>query len=205
MFEGLKPYHYRAILIDPPWRFETYDKRKHVGRGKQHYRTASREWIATLPLHKLAADDCALFTWVSWPQLDDALHAIAMWGFTYKSCAFCWMKSNANGRPAIGTGYWTRANSEVCLLATRGRPQRLSRAIPQAILEPRREHSRKPDCVRERIERLVAGPYVELFARSRRPGWDAWGDEVNRFEDVSLTHAMYRDGGSGRAWPEEAA
>jgi len=79
-------------------------------------------------------------------------------------------------------GYWTRANSEPCLLATRGKPKRLSAAVRQGIIEPRREHSRKPDCVHERIERLVAGPYLELFARATRPGWTCWGNEVGKFD-----------------------
>jgi N6-adenosine-specific RNA methylase IME4 len=78
-------------------------------------------------------------------------------------------------------GYWTRANTEPCLLATRGRPKRLNADVRQAIIEPRREHSRKPDGIHKRIERLVAGPYLELFARQQRPGWDVWGNEVDKF------------------------
>jgi N6-adenosine-specific RNA methylase IME4 len=81
----------------------------------------------------------------------------------------------------VGLGYWTRANSEVCLLATRGAPKRLNADVRQGIVEPRREHSRKPTVVYERIERLVAGPYVELFARSRRAGWSSWGNELDKF------------------------
>jgi N6-adenosine-specific RNA methylase IME4 len=82
-------------------------------------------------------------------------------------------------------GYWTRANSEVCLLATRGKPKRLNADVRQGIIEPRREHSRKPDCVYERIERLVAGPYVELFARTTRKGWSSWGNQVGKFAEVA--------------------
>jgi N6-adenosine-specific RNA methylase IME4 len=75
----------------------------------------------------------------------------------------------------------------VCLLATRGSPKRLNADVRQGIIEPRREHSRKPDCIHERIERLVAGPYVELFARQRRPGWDCWGNEVDKFNERRVT------------------
>ena len=82
----------------------------------------------------------------------------------------------------MGMGYWTRANTEPCLLATRGKPKRLNADVRQGIIEPRRQHSRKPDCVHGRIERLVAGPYVELFARQSRPGWDVWGNEVGKFD-----------------------
>ena len=88
-------------------------------------------------------------------------------------------------RGQMGCGYWTRANSEVALLATRGKPKRLNADVRQAILEPRREHSRKPECQYERIERLVAGPYLELFARNTRPGWDSWGNEVGKFGEVA--------------------
>ena len=85
----------------------------------------------------------------------------------------------------MGLGYWTRANSEVCLLATRGNPKRLDKGIRQGILEPIREHSRKPDCVHKRIERLVAGPYLELFARQSRPGWSSWGNEATKFDGAA--------------------
>jgi N6-adenosine-specific RNA methylase IME4 len=118
------------------------------------------------------------------------LELIRAWGFEYKTCAFSWMKAHAGQiemfrddfDALMGMGYWTRANNEVCLLATRGKPKRLNADVRQGIIAPRREHSRKPDGIHERIERLVAGPYVELFARATRPGWDAWGNEVGKFD-----------------------
>jgi N6-adenosine-specific RNA methylase IME4 len=94
----------------------------------------------------------------------------------------------------VGLGYWTRSNSEVCLLATRGKPKRINADVRQGIIAPRREHSRKPDCVHERIERLVAGPYLELFARQRRPGWDCWGNEVDKFRPLPVTGTTTVDG-----------
>lgn len=111
------------------------------------------------------------------------------WDFEYKTCGFCWVKAHANQidmfrddiEPHMTLGYWTRSNSEVCLLATRGKPRRRATDVKQAIIEPRREHSRKPDEIHERIERLVAGPYLELFARQQRPGWDCWGNETDKF------------------------
>jgi N6-adenosine-specific RNA methylase IME4 len=81
----------------------------------------------------------------------------------------------------MGLGYWTRANTEPCLLATRGKPKRVNADVRQGIIDQPREHSRKPDCVHERIERLVAGPYLELFARQQRPGWTVWGNETDKF------------------------
>lgn len=170
-----------AILADPPWHFAMWSTK---GRDRcpdsKHYQTMSTEEIAALDVRRLALDDCALFLWITWPMLKEGLFVLEQWGFQYKTCAFAWMKTT---KPPIrvlvyGTGYWTRANTEVCLLGTRGKPKRLNNNIGQAILEPRREHSRKPDCVHERIECLVAGPYLELFARNRHKGWRAWGNQL---------------------------
>jgi N6-adenosine-specific RNA methylase IME4 len=203
MFDGLKRHHYQAILADPPWRFKTYDNREvvtsTVRRGgdrqqaAQHYRSMPTEEIRALPVRELAAEDCCLFLWISWPMLLHALSVIEPWGFAYKTCAFAWTKAHAGQvdlfrddiTGQIGNGYWTRSNTEVCLLATRGHPKRIHKDVHQVIIEPRREHSRKPDCVHGRIERLVAGPYVELFARQRRPGWDCWGAEVDKFGEAA--------------------
>jgi N6-adenosine-specific RNA methylase IME4 len=192
-FAGLKRGHYGAILADPPWRFEVWNERSQVNKmAAHHYKVMTTRQIARLHVEELAGKDCCLFLWACWPMLEDALRVLEEWGFAYKTCAFCWTKANANqlelfrddipDRP--GMGYWTRANSEVCLLATRGKPKRLDASIHQAVISPRREHSRKPDEVIERIERLVAGPYCELFARQRRPGWDCWGNELDKFAPV---------------------
>lgn len=191
-FNGLPRQHFGVVLADPPWRFRTWNKATAVKRRASalqdeavHYNTMTIEDIAALPVADLAADNCCLFLWISWPLLSDALHTIDRWGFNYKTCAFSWVKTNG----FMGMGYWTRANSEVCLLATRGKPKRLNADVRQAILEPRREHSRKPD-IHERIERLVAGPYLELFARECRPGWHAWGDQVDLFNPLDGYDAM---------------
>ena len=204
--EQLPRAHYGAILADPPWRFRTWNKREGVGRidsrtqkygmkgaAGYHYYTMPIEEICALPVSDLAAPDCSLFLWISWPQLLDAVALIEAWGFEYKTIAFCWVKAHAGQLELfqddvddlMGLGYWTRANSEVCLLATRGKPKRLNADVRQAIIEPRREHSRKPTCVYGRIERLVAGPYLELFARTQRKGWDQWGDEVGKFAEAA--------------------
>lgn len=190
IFAGLRRGYYAAIVADPPWRFPYWDKRTSVGRtAKSHYDTMTLEDIAALPISNLAAPDCVLFLWSCWPMLEDAWKVIAAWGFTYKTCAFSWTKAHAgqiemfrdDADVQVGLGYWTRANSEPCLLATRGNPKRLHADVRQGIIEPRRAHSRKPDCVHSRIERLVAGPYLELFARQERPGWTVWGNETMKF------------------------
>lgn len=186
-FVGLPRGHYGAILADPPWSFKAWSGKGTARAADNHYQTMSIESIAALPVADLAADECALFLWICWPSLQDALRVVEAWGFTYKTCAFSWMKGDpyrlfADGAtPDMLLGYWTRANTEPCLLATRGKPKRLNADVRQGIIAPRREHSRKPDEIHGRIERLVAGPYLELFARTQRPGWDAWGNEIDKF------------------------
>jgi N6-adenosine-specific RNA methylase IME4 len=183
-FSSLSGRRYGAILADPPWTFKTYSA-KGTGRGAvSHYDTMSFEDLAAMQVADLAADDCALFLWVPKTTLQRGLDLIATWGFTWKTIGYTWAKTTKDGtRFPIGLGYYTRANPEICLLATRGRPKRLSRGVPELIIAPRREHSRKPDEARERIEQLFAGPYLELFARDSRPGWDSWGAEVGLFDN----------------------
>lgn len=210
-FPGLLRNHYGAILADPPWRFKTYnekgrshspDWKRFKGSPSKHYDTMSTDDICALPVAELAAEDCCLFMWISWPMLIDAIKLIEVWGFEYKTCGFDWMKAHAgqldmlrdDSDVLMGMGYWTRANSEPCLLATRGSPKRLSAAVRQGIIEPRREHSRKPDCVHGRIEKLVAGPYLELFARAPRAGWDVWGNQTEKFPDAAAQVPMSGSG-----------
>jgi N6-adenosine-specific RNA methylase IME4 len=135
----------------------------------------------------VAADDCALFLWAVDPLLDKAFELIRAWGFEYKTVGFYWVKQNSKSDSFFtGLGYWTRANPEQCLLATRGKPRRQEKDVRKLIVEPRREHSRKPEEVRERIERLVAGPYLELFARETKPEWHCWGDQAGLFDQGAV-------------------
>ena len=179
-----------AILADPPWRFECWSETGDAAHGVPPYERMTFDEIAALPVESVAASDSVLFMWICWPSLPDALRIISDWGFEYKTCGFCWVKGDDRQADFfrdeftayMGLGYWTRANSEVCLLATRGKPKRLNADVRQAIIAPRRQHSRKPDGIHERIERLVVGPYLELFARQRRPNWVCWGNEVDKFK-----------------------
>ena len=117
--------------------------------------------------------------WVVDSHLPDALALGQAWGFTFKTNAFVWFKSRGeNISPVPSMGYWTRKQTEQCWLFTRGSPKRLSKGVEQALFCGRGAHSAKPDRQYERIEALVGGPYLELFARSERPGWSAWGNEV---------------------------
>jgi N6-adenosine-specific RNA methylase IME4 len=176
---------YGAILADPPWHWQA---RSLKGEGRSPgYKRMDLAAIKSMPIAEMAADDSVLFLWAIDTMLPPAFEVIEAWGFTYKTVAFTWIKTNS-ASPGFftGLGYWTRCNPEQCLLATRGRPQRLHKDVQQLIVAPRREHSRKPGEVRARIQRLVPGPYLELFARESTPDWDTHGDEKTLFDPEAL-------------------
>lgn len=193
MFDGLPRNHFGVVYADPPWRYETWSAKGTGRSAEQHYATMSPEDIAALPVAELAAKDCVLFLWATWPTLPQGLALIEAWGFTYKTCAFDWMKADVSTidlfpdpkDAQMKLGHWTRSNSEPCLLATKGAPKRLHADVRMGIIERPRQHSRKPTTVYERIEHLVPGPYIELFARSTRPGWQSWGNQVGKFGEVA--------------------
>jgi N6-adenosine-specific RNA methylase IME4 len=179
---SLKQRRYGAIYADPPWSFRNWSTKGTGRNAVSHYDCLSFEKLAALPVGQVAADNCVLFLWAVDPLLDKAFELISAWGFEYKTVGFYWVKQNRKSDGYFtGLGYWTRANPEQCLLATRGKPRRIGKDVRKLIVEPRREHSRKPDQVRERIERLVDGPYLELFARETKPGWECWGDQIALF------------------------
>jgi N6-adenosine-specific RNA methylase IME4 len=175
---------FSAILADPPWLFETYSEKGKGRSAEAWYDCMPVELIKKLPVAELALPDCMLFLWSTYPHLQHALAVMAVWGFVYKTVAFTWAKI----RPAchralwlnpetdfpIGLGFYTRANPEICLLGTRGKPEIIRHDVRNLIVAPRREHSRKPDEVYERIEALTRPPYVELFARDERPFPPLW-------------------------------
>jgi N6-adenosine-specific RNA methylase IME4 len=171
-----------AILADPPWRFRTWSETNQAKSASKHYGLMEFDDIKAMPVADVAAIDCTLFLWAIDSMLPQAVEVGSAWGFKFKTVAFVWAKEGRErGIFPIGTGYWTRANPEQCLLFTRGKPRRVSKAVRKLIVAPRREHSRKPDEVFTSIERLVDGPYLELFARADRPGWTVWGNEVGKF------------------------
>lgn len=186
-FADLRMFGYRVILADPPWAFENYSAAGEDRNANQHYPTMSADEVGALPVGHLAARNCALFLWVTDPLLDRGIEVLKRWGFRYTTVAFTWAKrTSTDAAWHLGTGYYTRANPETCLLGiagTMGLPK--SRAVRQLIVDPVREHSRKPDRIRSDIEAMFDGPYVELFARSSRPGWDSWGNETGKFDEVA--------------------
>lgn len=167
---------YNIIYADPPWQYwESGNKNQSL-----HYTTMPIDDICDLPVKDIAADDCILFMWVTYPILNEAFRVIESWGFKYSTAAFVWVKKNKQkDTPFVGCGAWTRANSELCLLATKGNITRLDAGVSQIVESPVEEHSKKPDVVRDLITRLVGElPRVELFCRNPAEGWDVWGNEA---------------------------
>lgn len=147
---------YSIIYADPPWAYRTYSKKGQGRSAESHYPTMCIEDIKALPVGELAAKDCALFLWITFPCLCEALEVLTAWGFSYKTVAFVWVKQNRrNDDLFTGMGYWTRANAEICILATKGHPKRVDAGVRQVILGHIEEHSKKPDEARERIVRLM--------------------------------------------------
>tara|TARA_R110001592_G_scaffold622_1_gene3256 strand:- start:108 stop:647 length:540 start_codon:yes stop_codon:yes gene_type:complete len=171
---------YNIIYSDPAWTFKNWNKDQEKVLRKVPYATMKDEDIKNLPVKNITDNNCILFLWVTYPKLLDGIETIKSWGFEYKTCGFSWIKKNKKSNSLfMGMGYWTRSNNEICLLATKGKPKKISSSVHQVVYEPIREHSRKPDCVRNRIVELCGDlPRIELFARQKTDGWDAWGNEV---------------------------
>lgn len=154
------------------------------GTARSHYSTMDITQICALPVSELAEENAVLLLWATFPHLPDALATIQAWGFTYKTCAFAWVKQNRKS-PGLfwGMGYYTRSNAEVCLLATKGKPlPRVSHKVHSMIVSPVEEHSRKPQEARARIMELFGDvPRIELFGRQQAAGWDCWGNETEKF------------------------
>lgn len=176
---------FQSILVDPPFSFATYS-RKGTGRSAEaYYDTMSVEDIMAMPVPLWAADDCILFCWTPKSSLLQGLKAVESWGFIYKTVAFTWVKARVpfdETAPhfAFGMGYWTRQNTEICLLATKGRPKRINADVSEVIFAPRGEHSVKPSEIYPAIERLVAGPYLELFASAAAPARTGWTRRIGK-------------------------
>ena len=163
---------FSVLYADPPWLLK--------GGVSMPYPMMRTSDICALPVETIAAPDSILFLWAVHSHLPEALKVIQAWGFVYKTVAFTWVKRTPNDTGYfLGRGYWTHSNAELCLLATRGHPQRVGTGVRSLIVSSRREHSRKPDEVRERIVHICGDvPRAELFARQKTAGWSIWGNEL---------------------------
>lgn len=177
---------YQIIYADPPWQ---YNDKGCEGSAENHYQTMNLEDIKKLPVKDISGTDCTLFLWVTYPLLPEGIDLIKAWGFKYKTIAFQWIKQNKkNGGFFYGIGHWTRSNTECCLLAVKGKPQRASNKVSQLIVSPINRHSKKPGIARVKIVELMGDiSRIELFARKEKDmlfdaesyeGWDFWGNEV---------------------------
>lgn len=177
---------YNIIYADPPWSFKHYSDK---GKGRapdNYYKCQNIEDIKNLPIGDLAADNCILFMWVTYPFLEKSFEVIKSWGFTYKTVGFTWVKKNKKSDSWFwGMGYWTRSNAEICIIATKGSVTRQSSSVHQIIDTPIEQHSKKPDITRDKIVELCGDiPRIELFAREKTDVWDVWGNEV--ISDIGL-------------------
>ncbi|WP_199117801.1 MT-A70 family methyltransferase [Pedobacter sp. ASV28] len=186
-----KAKKYDIIYADPPWHFNVWGM-KGAGRSAQrHYPTQSPDFLKGMNIAALCKPDCVLLMWATYPCLEQALALGRAWGFVYKTVAFTWVKTNRNnGRLFVGMGYYTRANAEIVLLFTKGKPlARQAKDVPQVLISPRGRHSEKPDEIRKRVVRLFGDlDRLELFARqspaaqasaaSPFSGWDVFGNQV---------------------------
>jgi N6-adenosine-specific RNA methylase IME4 len=171
------------IYADPPWTYASSDV--HVSAAARHYDTMSDEQLAALPVAGLAGEDCALLLWATFPRLQSALRVMAAWGFEYRTVFIVWVKvQRYMARLQAKTGTYTRPNAELVLLGMRGNMTPASRTginRCNVLLARPREHSRKPDVVRQiAVELFGDYPRIELFARhpGPPPDWSAWGNEL---------------------------
>jgi len=177
---------YQIIYADPPWHYNDKSK-SHGGGAESHYPTMATEDICKLDIP--SGEDSVLLLWVTYPQLEEGLKVIKAWGFNYKTVAFTWVKTTLGNNPLMGMGRYTRANAEICLLATKGKGcKRIDASVRNVQFYPRVRHSKKPSEFRNEIVRLFGDlPRIELFARQKVEGWDCWGNEVEsdiQFEGI---------------------
>lgn len=168
---------YKIIYADCPWYYD--DKALAGNRGAScKYDLLTDQEIYNLPVSEIADTDCVLFLWATWPKIHEALQTITQWGFTYKTKAFTWIKTNKNGTIFKGMGNWTRANDEFILLATKGKPKRIDAGVSNMVMTDIQGHSKKPDIFRTKILQLMGDlSRIELFSRTRIHGWTTWGND----------------------------
>lgn len=184
-----------CILADPPWAFRTFSGEDAVPTlAADPYPTMTLDELKALPVAASAGPDCLLVMWVISSHIPQAIDLAETWGFTYRSLGPVWLKERHPDQAEmfddgpiceLGMGYWFRQQTEVAFVFGRGSPTRLNADVRQVIGAPRREHSRKPDEIHNRIERLVAGPYLELFGRRQRANWTVWGNDTAKFGEAA--------------------
>lgn len=172
---------YQLIYADPAWHFKVRSDKGEGRSAKNHYSVMSVNEIARLPIYDIAEKDSVCCMWVVDPMVEEGYQVMRAWGFIPKTVVLYWVKQNKNNDDFFtGLGYYTRANPEQCILGTRGRGlERKDKSVRRLLIARRGRHSAKPEEAATRLERLFGDvSRIELFARIRRPGWDAWGNEI---------------------------
>lgn len=195
---------YQVVYSDPPWKYNndidklisssaSYNGESKINASKK-YQGMPNEEISALPIKDIVAKDAACFMWTIDAHLPAAIEIMKSWGFTYKTIGFVWVKKTKNGNNSVLLAPWTLKSAEICILGTRGAmiQHKMANNIRQVHEALRREHSRKPDIIRDEIARMFPnGKRIELFARTAMPGWDAWGNEVEKFSGEKLSKGLW--------------
>ena len=173
---------YKIIYADPPWKYKESGG-GHRGTAGLPYPTMTTEEICCLPVKEIADETSILFIWATFKKIKECIKTIEAWGYEYYGLAFDWLKIGKSGKPCYGMGYYTRQNNEICLIGAKKEKEKrirpADRGVSCVIKAERREHSRKPDEVRDLIVKICGDiPRVELFARQQIVGWDHWGNEI---------------------------
>lgn len=171
MKEPLKKY--RTAIFDPPWPNEQKGTRGAI----KHYNLMTLARIKAMPVADLMADDAHIWLWVTNATIEHGYAVLRAWGFTPRSI-FHWIK------PRMTLGVYLRNASESVILATRGKAPIRFKAQPNWMFAPLQDHSHKPEELHKIVERCSHGPYLELFARRKMPGWDVWGNEIESDIDI---------------------
>lgn len=184
-----------TVLADPPWRFQNRTgKVAPEHKRLNRYGTLALDEICALPVSEIVADPAHLYLWVPNALLMEGLQVMAAWGFTYKA-NIVWHKIRKDGGPdGRGVGFYFRNTTELLLFGTRGKSARTlqpGRSQVNYIATRKREHSRKPDEQYPIIERCSFGPRLEMFARGRRKGWSAFGNQSAEYMPTWNTYANH--------------
>lgn len=175
------PGGFSLIMADNPWSFKTWSAKGEAKSPQVHYSCTPLTWIKGLPVEEVAARDSVLWLWAINPMLPHALEVLDAWGFEFKTMGY-WVKRTKHGKLGFGTGHILRGAGEPFLIGTRGKPLWGSKSVRSVIEGPLREHSRKPEEAYQAAAKLVPfGSRLDLFTRTRREGWHAFGDELDKF------------------------
>ena len=172
---------YQIIYADPPWQYS--DELVPGGAGNE-YKTLSLKDILALRVPDLVDENAHLYLWVTNPFLQEGLEVVKAWGFKYMQM-ITWVKMSKAGTPAMGLGYYFRGCTEQVLFGVRGKLPKLTSSLKNVLFSTRGKHSEKPREFRDIIVQHSGDlPRVELFARTKVAGWDAWGNEIEGSSEI---------------------